>query len=670
LSLAGTRVTVRPDQRYRSSNRNAASDIVTKRNRSTRSESKKPATPQHPGSRQERNGIALPLALAVLLAVVAYLNALGNAFTLDDVSIIAENPVVRDFDLRSIFTTPYWARGGTPAAAADPTLYRPLTLLSFAADHSVWDLNATAFHSENVALHAATTALVYLLALEVAGGMAAAFVAASLFAVHPIHTEAVTGIVGRADILAALFFVLAFLVLRQRSAFREGNRASTVAARSAAGALLWLAGLLSKEMAATLPLVLAVDDWLHRDELPASRSGAIRVLAVRYAPLALVAFVYFILRQNAVSGGAHIWPGFAGVAPFARVLTASRVMLEYLGLFVFPHTLLADYWTTDVPIARLAQPAVLLSLVLWTTIGVLLFRFGRRHAAFALATAWFFITIAPVSNVLFPIGVAKAERLLYLPSVGLCLLAGWVAARVSMLVPSRPAARLAFAIVLVALTWRTALRNRDWKDNLTLALSTLEDSPSSPLMNDIAAGEFMKRGEAARALPLLRTAVQQAPDLPFLHSHLGAVYYTLQMPDEAIAAYGEAIRLAPFDADALNNLGVAYLDRQLADEALAAFQSAIAARPGFADAHLNLGTLHLALGRLKDAEAEFTEAVRLNPSSAEAHNNLGLVLARMGQVDRAAERYREALRLNPGFAKARANLAALVQRRDSANRRP
>jgi protein O-mannosyl-transferase len=454
------------------------------------------------------------------------------------------------------------------------------------------------------------------------------------------------------------------LTLRRRRALGSSGVASVFLAatwtRAAAGAALYLLGLFSKETAVTLPAVLALDDWLHRDELPRDRSSALGLLAVRYGALLVAAVVYFAFRTQAVSGGSQIWPGFAGVSATDRVLTTSRVLLEYIGLFVFPRTLMADYWTTEVPIATsLAEPLVLISILVWIALAVLVYRRLSRDAALVFAIAWFFITIAPVSNVLFPIGVAKAERLMYLPSVGLCLVAGWAYARVERAVRPRWAPRAVLATVVVALAARTVARNRDWRDNMTLASATLAVSPSSPLMNDLAAGELVRRGEPARAVGLLREAVRQAPDMPLVRGHLGAALYSQGRLDEAIAEYREAIRRNPADANSHNNLGVAYRDQQRLADAVAAFEAAIRINPRYADPHVNLGALRLDTGRLDDAAAEFAEAVRINPGSADAHNALGVAYFRLGQTDRAAEQYREALRLKPDHRLAQQNLARL-----------
>ena len=534
------------------------------------------------------------LALVVALAVIAYANAFRNQFALDDYPIIVENPVIQSVgNVGTIFGTSYWSRGGTENLG-DPTLYRPLTVLTYAIDHAIWNLRPSGYHVMNVALHAVATALVFLIGAEVLGTAIAAFAAAAIFAVHPLHTEAVTGLVGRAEVLATLFFLAAFWTLRRPAAVRVPARGkaaprwSMSPGRTALGALLFLLGVFSKESAITLPAVLALDDWLRRNELPDKQRPKSSALLSRYAALAVAVVIYFAFRQHAISGNAEIWPGFLGVSAGQRVLTASRVMMEYIGLFIFPRRLLPDYWKTEVPIGSLGDPFVLVSIALWIALVALVWWKLRRDTAIVFSIAWFFVTLAPVSNFFFPIGVAKAERILYLPSVGLCLVAGWAYARVEDRIRTRLVPRVALAAIVLAFAARTLVRNKDWHDNYTLAMAALAASPSSPLMNDVAAGELAMRGDLARAGDLLREAIRQAPDMPLIRTHLGLVYYTQGLLDQAIAEYEEAIRRHPNEAEAYNNLGAAYAQTGQLDRAIGAYESALRLKPDYAAARDNL----------------------------------------------------------------------------------
>jgi Flp pilus assembly protein TadD len=266
----------------------------------------------------------------------------------------------------------------------------------------------------------------------------------------------------------------------------------------------------------------------------------------------------------------------------------------------------------------------MIAIVLLAGVAAVAWRW-RRTPPVAFATVFFVVTLLPMSNLLFPIGVGKAERILYLPSVGLCLL---VAAPAALLTSTRGRRRILYALgipILIALTVRTIRRNGEWQDQLTLALATLRDSPTSPLMSDIGGVELAKRNDLARAVPLLRQAVRRAPEISLYHQHLGTAYYTAGQLGEAERELAVALRIQPDDPDTHNNLGVVYLARQ----------------------------------QLEPAKVEFMAALRANPNQVDAHSNLGFVYMRLGQVNAAARELREALRLQPNHPSARRILAGL-----------
>jgi len=610
-----------------------------------------------------RRRLAILVALLAAIAIVPYVNAVHASFVLDDNNIVVGNPLIRSVaNVPEIFRTDYWAGGAGTAAAVDPGLYRPFTVSSYAVDYQLWQLNPTGYHAVNVLLHAIATLALFFLALELLASPIAAFAAAAIFAAHPLHTEAVTSIVGRAEVLATLLFLLAFLIHHSTAIDERPESERRLVPRSLAVAVCYLMAMFSKEIAATLPFVLVLRDWLWRDELPSDRGAATRTLAARYVPLVLAAGFYLLMRQEAVTHAAQIWTGFAGISAGDRALTGVRVLAEYVGMFLFPRTLRADYWKTDVPIAQsIVQPAVLSALLLWAIVVVAIVRL-RRDRVFILGTGWFLITVLPVSNILFPIGVGKAERILYLPSVGLCLIVGWIALKAEKAWRRPAVVATAVAAILIVLAARTYRRNEDWKNTLTLALATLHDSPTSPLMNDLAAGELVNRGDAAQAVPLLREAVKQSPEQPLFHTHLGTVYYRQGKLDDAANELAQAIRLQPNDPDAHNNLGVVYLDQHKTDQAIAEFDAAVKANPARPDPHTNLGSVYLDRKQLDSAAAEFSAAVAASPENPEAHNNLGVVHLRRGQLDSAAAQFREALRLKPDFGQARANLDTVAAR--------
>lgn len=604
-----------------------------------------------------------PGRLAVLLAVLAvvpYANVFSNNFVLDDFPIIVENTLIRDVrNVGELFTSNYWGEGDP---ARDRGLYRPLTVFTYAIDYAFWKLKPLGYHLVNLVLHAAVTLLLFVIAMNLLRSSVAAFIAAAIFAVHPVHTEAVTGIVGRAELLAALFFMLAFSfgqavgIPRLRTIYNPLVLRSPTMSASVIAALFYFFGLLSKETAVALPAIVLVHDLSAIDRSDNSQNKKNRtkestpaLATLRYAGFGIALLVYLAMR-NSVVVHRNIWAGFVGVPVDERVLTASRVLMEYLALLVYPRTLIADYWKPDVPIARsAAEPLVLLSLLLWVLLGVAAVWSWRKARSVFFCLGWFFITIFPVSNILLTIGVGKAERILYLPSAGFCLVIGALFAMVEKRIRKSWLLVLALIPVLLLFSIRTYVRNLDWKDNMTLALATLKVSPTSPLFNQMAAAEYRKRGENDRAIPLLQESIRQRPEEHLYHYNLGNVYLDLKQYDLAVASYQEALRLKPGYLEAMNNLGQAQMETGDNAEAVKTYTALLSMDRRYLKGYLNLGAAYFNLENFSEAARVLREGLTVTPDFGGLHLNLAAVLQKLGQSQEASQEYQKAIALDPSL---------------------
>ncbi|HEY3129230.1 MAG TPA: tetratricopeptide repeat protein [Acidobacteriota bacterium] len=594
------------------------------------------------------------LVALALLAVIPYLNALTDNFVYDDFPIIVDNPLIRDLaNVGKILTTDYWGVKEIPEGLG---VYRPLALLSYALDYAFWDLKPFGYHFINVALHTINTLLFFGVAFRLTGSLWAAFAAGSIFAVHPIHTEAVTSVVGRAELLASLFFLLAFSV----AAFRTTPRASSAGAQvnpswalNAAVGLLYFLGLLSKESAITLPAVLLVYDLKLRKEtglISKTSRPAIPPIVGRYWALAVALLVYLSIRASIVTAARHIWIGFAAISNYERVLTASRVLMEYLALLIFPRVLSADYWKPEVPIAHsMTEPQVLLSMSVWVVAVVYAVSLWRKFPLLVFSMAWFFVTVLPMSNLLFTIGVGKAERILYLPSMGFCLLAAAIYVLAEPILRRKWLALIPLLPILILFGTRTYVRNSDWKDNLTLALATLKVAPTSLPATQIAAAEYRKRHETAEALPLLEEVVRQRPDGYTERYNLANAYLDLKQYDEAIASYREAIRLKPDYLDAMNNMGRAQNEAGKTTDAIKTYTTILSLDRNYLPVYLNLASVYLKSGDFPQAARVCREGLAIFPNSGGLHMNLAIALNGMGQAQQSAQEYQRAITLDPSL---------------------
>jgi len=396
------------------------------------------------------------IGLATTMAVLVFANAIANRFVLDDGGVIVRNPLVTSPSTAwRAFALPYWpeAIGGGQ--------YRPLGILTFALDWLIAGGDPRWFHAVNVLWHAVASVLMAWLAAELLAPPAA-FVAAAFYAVHPVHVEAVSNVVGRLEPMATVFVLGALLAHRRRT--------------MVAPALFALA-LLSKESAIVLlALVVANDLILERDWRGALRNRRWLYAGYGCVTLAYIGALLAVFHERGFRIPAR---ALAGAGAVDRLELATRAIPHYVRLLIAPFDLSASYAPNVIP----PQPGVSIATLLGIAI-LVLFAIGlsivvarRRWPVMAFALVWIPIALAPVSNVFFSSGVVLAERTLYLASVGVCLAAGVVAER--FLVRRWTMVAAAFASVVVAFAARTWTRTPAWRDDRAYRLTLLRDHPES-----------------------------------------------------------------------------------------------------------------------------------------------------------------------------------------------
>jgi hypothetical protein len=446
------------------------------------------------------------------LAVVVYLGALANGFAWDDVAIVADNTLVHHASgLWRAFATPYWP------AAMGGYLYRPLVVASYTLDWLVAPGRAWWFHGVNVVWHAGASVAVALLARRWAGD-AAGWIAGALFAVHPVHVEAVANVIGRAELMAAVFSLLAVWLAIERD-------------QLAAAAVAWALALLAKENAVVVPALVGAA-WLLGFRRPPPRR------MVMYAAAGCVVGVAYTLAREVVFGPYPVSSGLAIVfldqSPLTVRLTAVAALADVARLLVFPLTLRADYSPNErTAVTAFGDPRFLAGLACIALWAALLWLSWRRHRRVeTLGIAWIGIALAPVTNLLFPVGVLVAERTLYLPSVGLTLAAGsWLGTWWAGAGPrARRIAGAAIVATLVAGGLRTALRVPVWESTETVHASVLRDSPLSYFGAMVGARYAEREGRYADALEGFRRASRILPADTRLSLRAAELAYRLGRP--------------------------------------------------------------------------------------------------------------------------------------------
>lgn len=487
-----------------------------------------------------RTSLRWPL-LCAFIAVFVHWRALGNGFALDDVRLIESNPAIVSLaHLPRLFLEPYWN-----VAGENYGLYRPLTIVSLAINRAVFGAGPFGFHLVNVLLHAAVAALVWLALRRAGTRYGTALFGGLLFAVLPIHTEAVANVAGRAELLAALF------VLGAWTAHRRANEEGAAAGRWQLGAaLLYLAAVLSNESAVLAPALFLADDLMRgRDAAP--RRGR---LLLGYAAACAV-----MLGLRASAPGVHqsaaatipLDNPAAAAGPWPGVLTAVWVQLKYALLCLAPRHLVSDYSFDAIPVARsLADPRVLGGMgFVAALVAAAAWGWNRSRPVALAALAWI-VFFLPSANLIFPTGTIMAERLAYLPSLGFCLAIGHLGASFAADEGRTKAARarLVVAVAFVAISGyavRTWVRIPDWKSNLVLALADVATMPRSAKLQ-AGAGMFLaESGRAAEAEEHLRRAVAIYPEYAQMLYNLAVLLARRGVRDEAKEHLRRAIELAP-----------------------------------------------------------------------------------------------------------------------------
>ncbi len=522
----------------------------------------------------ERMRVALLLALAMLV----YGNTLLNSFTLDDFLYIFRNPAVTNPSISGLFEPNQYSN-----------VFRPVTFGTFALNFAAGGTHPVGYHLLNLLLHGAVALLLYPVLrklLEAAPrGTTIAWVAALLFAVHPIHTDAVASIVGRSELLAAGFLLAAWLLHLHDQPILA--------------VVCFVLALMSKESAvAFVPLALAGD--YARGKLKPLR---------RYAWIAGVAVAYIALLWE-IQGGRFgekevlfLDNPLAKFPASLRILNALRVAWKCVGLQVYPATLSCDYSYNAIPLyaswrhTAPAAVAALLVLALW------IWTLWTKRGEWFLAGAIYLAGFAVTANILMPTGTIMGERLAYLPSAGFCLLAALLWMQFE-----KHQTRLAWpvlAIIVASLATRTVVRNRDWRDNSSLFSAAVRAVPGSAKMHDALVGEYLLRGQSQGILAETQIALSIYPDFPEALKSSGIVEYDFRV-----------VNLA----EQLMKLGEN-------DDALIFLNEAIADSPGYSSAWSNRAAIRYQRGEMTSARDDAQNALRLDPANIQAQYLLNLLSA-------------------------------------------
>jgi len=619
------------------------------------------------------------ILLVFLLALVIYFPTVKYDFVLDDNFLITGNEQL---------TTPsgtlgYFSRGvwdgieSTGQMKPRSNIYRPLLMVGYALDRAIFGLNPGWYHFINILMHAVVCALVMTFIYQLLGfwqqlmpnRIEIALVSGILFAVHPIHIEAVSWISGRAEVLAGLFLMSSlccYLRYHQK------------------GILRWLLfsmmffsfALMSKESAIAgilfiFLIELSINSWRFPyvfrgriNDLPSHKAGEdkskkIDKSTVGLVSIAIVTVVYLLIRIAVFGRLGPVPEGqfFFGETVLTRFFTMSEVFVDYFRKLLIPWPLFIVYGDyTPIPIARTLTPQVLGSIAITIAIPVIAIWARKWVSSVAFAIGWLYLALLPVSQIM-PFGALMGERFLYIPSVGYCFLLALLLAHVFN-IRIRRYVQVGLVSTYLIMTF---VHNPVWASERTLWDYSVTIHPDDHIAHYNRGVCMVKDKEYSNAILEFETALQLKPTMASAHTNLGVEYQRIGQIEKAFDCYRKALMLDPLLPETHYNLGNLYLEMGQIHKAIQEYRETIRIQPKFVQARTNLAYVYYSEGNFSIAEKILKSVLNDNPRLIEAYNILGAVYIKQRKLDKGLDQFNRILEIDPGNYQAYTNKQMVLE---------
>ncbi len=571
-------------------------------------------------------------ALAVMTAL-AYLPATQCGFIWDDDYYVTENPLLTAPDgLWQIWFS-----------TDQPSQYFPLVYTSFRLERAIWGLNPIGYHITNIILHIANAILVWILLRRLS--IPCAWIAAAIFALHPVHVESVAWITERKNVLMMFFFVLSLLAWMR---FVEESVTQRARRFYVLSLLFYALSLFSKTTACTMPAALVLILWIKHIPLKAKRWLEIAPYVLLGVAMGVVTVWWELFRHP--TGQIEL-----GLSPINRTLLASRALWFYFGKLFLPLNLSFSYptWKLDEtnPIWLLVCLFAVWNIWRWRD------KLGRKTiAGIIFFAAMLFPMLGFITLYTFRYTFV-ADHYQYVASIGLIALAAGVGQRLAYRLGKFGKGVGVVAAVLVlgtlgTLTWQQC---HVYKDLETLWRDVLEKNPDSLLAHNNLGLLMQDQGQLQEAVNHYYEALRIDPNTAETHGNLGGLFREQGLTKEAEAHLRRAIEIRPEYPMAHYNIGILLHQQGNISDAIFHYEQGLRWLNKF-EVHVNLAGALSQQWEYEKAIKHLEKALQIKPDSPSVYYNWGMILKNQGKIDEAIEKWRKALELNPYFAAARHNL--------------
>ena len=534
--------------------------------------------------------------IIIVVGCVVYANSLNGKFIWDDNFLVKDNTYIKDGShIKSIFTKNIGAGAGRSFKP-----YRPIQMCTYLIDYFLWGLYARGYHITNTILHIFVALAIYFLLNILYKERLLSLLTSLFFVVHPIHTEAVSYISGRADSLSALFMILCFISYLKYIETKKMNVFILMLTT-------YIVAVFSRETSLTLPVLLLLYHYSFKNKPEIKAFFSIISIAI-----------FFILLRNFALSSLE-FPGFTPSTLMQRIPGFFVALTSYVRLLFLPFDLHMGYGYQFFSFLDLKA---LMGIIIFCSLSVYLFKRRNKKGVIYFGISWFFIMLLPQSN-LYPVGAYMAEHWLYLPSVGFFLV---FASLLSNICKSKKGKIFGIISIVSLLTFYSCLtvkQNNYWKEPIIFYETTLK----------------------------------YVSDNPKLYNNLGNLYRDEGNPEKAISLFKKAIKLKTDNATAHNNLGNAYIDIGKIEQAIASYNKAIGIDPNHTMSYYNLGIAYNKIGRKEKAILAYKKVVKLNPNDRDVHNDLGKIYGSIGENKKAISSFKKSIEIDPEFGLGYNNLA-------------